>query len=293
VKARVAGSAIVVALGLLPTILGGPIFAILLIALGIGGYHEFLALTSRFGATIAFRANVVGYVTIVGFAILGLVSSAAPASLVLSVFAVLVPMAIFAANVDAPQALTGWSLSTAGSLYLGFPIFAGVALRSLPGPAEHAWALQAFSELALPWDLTPRGMGWALTAVLATWIGDTAAYLAGKSVGERKLAPRISPGKTVEGAAGGLAGSTLIGAVSFAAFGIGPWWLGLLVGAVIGLAGQVGDLCESFLKRQAGVKDSGGLIPGHGGILDRIDALLFAFPTSFALAAGLERLLVR
>jgi phosphatidate cytidylyltransferase len=81
----------------------------------------------------------------------------------------------------------------------------------------------------------------------------------------------------------------VVGAVSFQSFGLGNWKLGLVAGAVIGIAGQVGDLAESVLKRQAGVKDSGSLVPGHGGILDRVDALLFAFPAGLLMAIGLER----
>ena len=87
----------------------------------------------------------------------------------------------------------------------------------------------------------------------------------------------------------GLLGAMAVGAVSFEGFGLGNWKLGLIAGAVIGLAGQLGDLGESVLKRQAGVKDSGSMIPGHGGVLDRIDALLFAFPAGFLMAVGLER----
>jgi phosphatidate cytidylyltransferase len=126
-------------------------------------------------------------------------------------------------------------------------------------------------------------MAWVLIVVLATWAGDSAAYLSGRAFGRHKLAPVVSPGKTVEGAIGGLLASVLVGAAVFAVSGVLPVWAGAVAGAGIGVCGQLGDLSESFLKRQAGVKDSGHLIPGHGGMLDRVDALLFAFPAALLM----------
>jgi phosphatidate cytidylyltransferase len=112
------------------------------------------------------------------------------------------------------------------------------------------------------------------------WVGDSAAMYVGKSLGQHKMAPAISPGKTWEGALGGV-----IGGVCTAVVSAGFWlphlllWQCLVLGLCISLAAQLSDLGESMLKRYAGVKDSGRLIPGHGGILDRIDSLLFATPT--------------
>jgi phosphatidate cytidylyltransferase len=129
-------------------------------------------------------------------------------------------------------------------------------------------------------------LAWALTVVLAVWVGDSVALFAGRALGKQKLAPKISPNKSQEGAVSGLLASMAVGAVSIQAFGLGDWWIGLAAGAAISIAGQIGDLAESLLKRQAGVKDSGSIVPGHGGILDRIDALLFAFPVGFLMAVG-------
>ena len=117
------------------------------------------------------------------------------------------------------------------------------------------------------------------------------AYLVGRAVGRRPLIPRISPKRTVEGAVGGLAGSASTGALCVALFGLGiSPVIGFVLGALLGVIGQLGDQVESLLKRQASVKDSGSLIPGHGGMLDRIDALLFTLPAGWITATLVDRI---
>ena len=108
--------------------------------------------------------------------------------------------------------------------------------------------------------------------MLVTWATDIFAYFAGRAIGGAKLAPRISPNKTWAGLAGGMAGAALVGALAASLFGIGAPFLWL--GAPMGLLAQLGDLYESSVKRRQGVKDSGALLPGHGGVLDRLDGLL-------------------
>src|SRR5207302_6871144 len=125
-----------------------------------------------------------------------------------------------------------------------------------------------------------RGEWWIILALTVTWLNDTGAYFAGRAFGRRKLYPRISPSKTWEGAAGGLAAS-VVGALLVKALGWLPqlpWWGSVIVGAGAAVLGPVGDLSESMLKRAYGAKDSSGLLPGHGGVLDRVDALLFTAP---------------
>ncbi len=130
-----------------------------------------------------------------------------------------------------------------------------------------------------------------LVVILITWLSDSGAYLVGRSFGRRQLIPVVSPKKTVEGLAGGLVAAALTGALGVALFGLDVSWIyGLLLGIAIGVIGVVGDLAESILKRQAGVKDSGTLIPGHGGMLDRIDALLFTFTAGWYLATLIDRI---
>lgn len=126
------------------------------------------------------------------------------------------------------------------------------------------------------------GVSWIFFILILVFLGDTGAYYAGSYLGRHKLCPAVSPNKTVEGALGGLAATLAAGAVlKYFVMPSLSWPLSILFFLSIGIAGQAGDLFESELKRTAHVKDSGAFLPGHGGILDRIDALLFAAPVVF------------
>jgi phosphatidate cytidylyltransferase len=146
--------------------------------------------------------------------------------------------------------------------------------------------------IALIWlrGLPAYGLTYVIVLLLVIWATDIGAYVAGRAIGGRKLAPTISPGKTWSGAAGGLLAGMLVG--FFAADSLGfaamPWRTALTAG-LIGCIGQAGDLLESGLKRHFKVKDSGSLIPGHGGLLDRLDAVLTAAPVAALLAFALGR----
>lgn len=139
--------------------------------------------------------------------------------------------------------------------------------------------------VALPFSFLPlvkgfdRGEWWIMTLFFIIWGNDTFAYYTGRTLGRHKLSPRISPKKTVEGAAGGLVGGIIAALICRTLFGLDVQAPALVAFAIVaGVVGITGDLAESVLKRAAGVKDSGNLIPGHGGVLDRTDSLLFAFP---------------
>ncbi|HZU24092.1 MAG TPA: phosphatidate cytidylyltransferase [Bryobacteraceae bacterium] len=131
---------------------------------------------------------------------------------------------------------------------------------------------------------------WLLFAVALNWAGDIAAYYVGRAIGRHRLAPVVSPKKSWEGAI-----ASVLASLAFAALFIPralpsvPLWAGLVAGGAGNIAGQFGDLCESALKRGAGLKDSGTLLPGHGGWLDRVDSTLFAMPVVYALATWLGR----
>lgn len=127
-----------------------------------------------------------------------------------------------------------------------------------------------------------QGPLWIFFTICLIFGGDTGAFYSGSYLGKHKLCPTVSPNKTVEGAAGGMAATLIVAVIFKLLFFNQHGWAAILVFAVfMSVAGQVGDLFESELKRAAKVKDSGGLLPGHGGILDRIDALLFAAPVVY------------
>jgi phosphatidate cytidylyltransferase len=158
-----------------------------------------------------------------------------------------------------------------------------LAFRSDPSNAIADWALTLVSavyvggllQFFLPLRAMPEGLVWVLMVLVATWFCDSTAYFVGRAAGRTKLAPRISPAKSVEGALAGVAAAVLIGLVAAAMTGL-PYWRMAGLGLVIGVCAVVGDLLESFIKRQCGAKDSGALVPGHGGMLDRMDSLLLS-----------------
>jgi phosphatidate cytidylyltransferase len=179
-------------------------------------------------------------------------------------------------------------------------------------PAAAA-SMFAFAYIAMPMALLveirrqPAGAIWVIYTLLAVWAGDIFAYFVGKAIGRHRMSPEISPNKTWEGAVASVAASMIIGTlwiqhapgISAALLRVGlierrdgMWGLEqpsllpiLVLSAVVNLAAQLGDLVESLIKRGAGVKDSGTILPGHGGMLDRIDAMLFAVPVVWAYGA--------
>jgi len=172
-------------------------------------------------------------------------------------------------RVDPREGLAVFATTTFGALYvglLGFVARLGVA-GSQVDPSSPLGGLGA-------------ERAWILVLVLVVWSFDTFAYFTGRRFGRHPFMAHISPSKTVEGVIGGAVAAAVVAAVLVAALGR-PWAAGLGFGLLVGAAAQAGDLAESMLKRAAGAKESGTLIPGHGGILDRIDSFLFAAPVAF------------
>ena len=161
--------------------------------------------------------------------------------------------------------------------------------RGAPVLRALAWLYALAAVVALLWLRHQPALGretliWILACIWATDIG---AYFVGRAAGGARLAPRISPGKTWSGLIGGMAWAALASAAAGYAFGLGETISLALIGAGLAVVGQVGDLLESAAKRRAGVKDSGRLIPGHGGLLDRVDGLI-----AVLVVVGLARLMM-
>lgn len=181
----------------------------------------------------------------------------------MAALAPIVLLAALARPAQIPTALPRGAGLLMAPLYLGVPMAALALVRTF--------------------GTTFQGGGLCVLTMMFSWMSDTAGYFAGKGIGGPKLYPAVSPNKTWSGSLGGLAGSVLGSVIAHFTYlpsiSLGE---GVALAAVAGAFGQIGDLCESILKRSAGVKDSGALLPGHGGILDRIDALLFCALTMFA-----------
>ncbi|MCI0829403.1 MAG: phosphatidate cytidylyltransferase [Chloroflexi bacterium] len=178
-----------------------------------------------------------------------------------------------------PAGIRGYSLGFSylilGPIYVGFLLGHALMLREIPGPGGLGLEPSGTADL---------GRSWLLFAILVTFAVDTGAYLVGRAVGSRPMAPSISPNKTWEGSLGGFAAAVAAAVALGLVFDLEiPVWQQAVIGGVVGVVAQWGDLIESKLKRIADVKDAGSIIPGHGGLLDRLDSLLLTLPAVYYL----------
>ena len=185
--------------------------------------------------------------------------------LLMAIGIILVAVASFA-RPDPKEGLTTWMATAFGAIYVSLLAF--IVRLGHAGPAVPPGA---------PLDAIGAERGWILLLLLAVWAYDTGAFLVGRQFGRERFLTHISPSKTYAGLIGGVVACTVVVGVLLWGLGQSPLHA-LLLGPLTALAAQAGDLAESMLKRAAGAKDSGTLIPGHGGMLDRVDSFLFAAP---------------
>jgi phosphatidate cytidylyltransferase len=241
------------------------VFAAAALALGILAWRELTAMLCGRDLRPAFWLGLAGIGLLWGTAWLGNPRETVAVVLLVTLLA-LVMMVFKHGTFTLPNA----ACTVAGTLYVGLAFAHVVLLRFVDQTPVTATGLGTM----------PAGAAYLWLAFVGTWASDTFAFFVGSQFGRRKLAPAVSPGKTIEGAAGGLAGSIL------AVTGMGylcHFHLGhsAAIGLLVGVVAPLGDLVESSLKRYCCVKDSGCLLPGHGGVLDRFDSIMFAVPAVY------------
>jgi phosphatidate cytidylyltransferase len=261
----------------IPAFVGGYVFAAAMLILAVAGIHE--AITAYVKSSFhPFRAIAL----VSGGAVLATAAFESPESSLYWLISLVLLASLTGMLVRQTQdgLLVDWALTFSTVIYVSLPLFLAVALRGLGGDSTQHWTTTVAG-----WFRSPgEGLAWVGVVFSVTWLNDTAAYLVGRQFGHAKLAPHLSPGKTRVGAIAGIVAGTITGAGASWLFGAPiSVELALLTGFILSIAGQAGDLAESAIKRSLGIKDMGSLIPGHGGVLDRIDALLFTFPVTFML----------
>ena len=258
--ARIAFALPAIAFAIFIVYYGGLVFALGVLVLAIVALGELYTMMARVRPV-----NLAGFLAVAAMVLIALYGE--PRHVVMALAAAF-PVAFFLSFLRPRRRYVSWALAVTffGILWIGLPMVHAVLLR----------------------ELGDHGDGLIIDVLVATFIGDTAAYFGGRIYGRTPLAPVISPNKTVEGFVAGVLGGTL----AFWFAGLYQDWLSgtdaLLIGGVVALAAPVGDLFESLVKRDLGVKDTGRLFGAHGGVLDRLDAALFTVVVGYyaALALG-------
>lgn len=283
-RQRTISSIGVVAVGIIPALLGSPVFSVVVAFIALGALYELYRAYQRVGAR---PSTWTGSAAILGLFIIGGTDAPFRALTGAMVGYTLFALAQHLYKADITGALLDWAFSLSGVMYVGLTMMHFVLIRRIQGPVDMEWI--ATADGLIGDSGAALGLAWLLFVLVTTWMTDVCAFLAGRTWGKTKLISHVSPGKTREGAVAGLVGGTMVGALAAYAFGVPvPLPISLMMGFVVAVGAMIGDLIESLIKREIGVKDMGSVIPGHGGLLDRIDALLVTVPLTFYMALFLS-----
>lgn len=247
---RIVSSLVLVPLTVFTLVAGGIWFGVLVGVVFAGVYREWDAMVS--GGKPNLVSNIFSF-------ILGVSAAAYPIGDITASLVIILPAVIVLILVGGESRL--WRAS--GFLFFSTVVIAILSMRGTGSAGLFAGVFLACT----------------------VWMTDTGAFFAGRQFGGAKLSPEISPSKTWSGAIGGLVTGTLCALIVWRFATTSPWWIGVLLGVVLSLVGQVGDLVESWAKRRFSIKDSGDILPGHGGLMDRLDSLSFAALTLFIIGA--------
>ncbi len=271
-RQRAVSAAVFVPVLLVILAIGGQVLvAALALATALAAIEVFRLLRAAGYAPLSALGTALALATVLDAAVPGVLGSS---GLLLVAVGILLVAAASLTRPDPHDGLATWMSTIFGATYvalLSFVLRLGEVAPVVPPGSPIAWL--------------GAERAWILLLVLLVWSYDTGAYSVGKRFGRTRFLTHISPSKTVEGVAGGTVATTIVAMILLVGLGQPPLQ-GLLLGPLMALSAQVGDLAESMIKRAAGAGDSGTLIPGHGGILDRVDSFLFAAPvmTLYVLA---------
>ncbi|MGH7888945.1 MAG: phosphatidate cytidylyltransferase [Thermodesulfobacteriota bacterium] len=250
---------------------GGLLFLLLILLIGAVGQFEFFKLFDTKSGSFEKFFAVISSLFLALAAYLGYTQFTAVFTSI-----VIIAFVVQFRRDDFHDTISSLGTLIIGIVYIGWFLSHAVLLRNLGNDSD----IKNYAETAQ--GIKDVGFFYVVFVVACTFLNDTGAYFAGKWKGKKKLIPKISPGKTVEGTIGGIISATATGGVVNLIFKSPleyPWAFGF--GFIIGIVALFGDLIESLIKRSAGVKDSGGILPGHGGVLDRFDSLIVVFPVSY------------
>jgi len=244
----------------------------LIALLDAGGFGPPQVVALAAGIVVAGAGLIAANQALVGGALADMLRAADPPGLATVTYAaaVVVLGVVGFTRAEPRDGFLTWAVTSFGVAYVGLLApFIVVVAHLAPAGGSSTTPIGALNLHA--------GTSWMLLLLLVVWGYDSGAYLTGRWLGRRRLIDHISPSKTVEGLVGGLLAATIAAGIGAWLIGLQPWQP-LVIGPIVGLAAQAGDLAESMVKRAAGRKESGFLVPGHGGVLDRIDSFLFAAP---------------
>jgi phosphatidate cytidylyltransferase len=281
-RTRAASATLIVIGTLLATTIGGWVFFLAALVVALLALEELMRMLDRAGYR---PARLLGHLLVIVFFLVAL--TGAPGRLLgeALTLAVIGPLVTVLLRRSLAGTMLDWAVSVAATLYIGWLAAHAILLRAVfTPPTVESFLLTDLARWPATLPVT-SGTLWTLTAILVTWATDTAAFATGSAWGRHKLAEWLSPKKTWEGAVSGLLASLATTVACVLVFGLHlSLPAAIAAGLALGVIAQIGDLAESLLKRQTGVKDTGTMIPGHGGVLDRLDSLLFTLPATYYLA---------
>ena len=283
-KQRAISSVGVVAVFIVPGLFGSPVFTIAIALIAYGALVEIYRAFQRINVRPSLWTGMLALLAL--FIVAGTDAPFIGLAGTLTAYT-LFSLAQHLLKRDIAGSLADWVFSLTGLMYVGLTMMHFVLMRRLQGPVDANWVTTLDDVIGD--GGAALGLAWLLFVLSVTWATDVCAFLGGRRWGKRKLIPHVSPGKTREGAISALIGGTIAGTLAAYIAGLPiPMLIAILMSLAVAFGTTLGDLLESLIKREIGIKDMGAVIPGHGGILDRVDSLLLTVPMTYYAAVLLD-----